>query len=372
MTYPLTACARRSGLAAIVLAAALAAGCGRGDSAAKAAAPPEAIEVGPENVVRVEQREISTGPLVSGELRAATEATVRAEVGGSVLAAGLEAGQPVSRGALLARIEERTLGDSVRSAQSALRSAEQALALARREAERTDRLVKAGAIAERERETADNAVTAAEAQVEDARARVASSRKALEDATVRAPISGVVSRRFVSLGDVVSPGAELYTIIDPSTMRLEASVPSEAVGTVRVGAAVRFDVRGYPGQAFAGRVERISPSADPATRQVPIFVAIPNAGGRLIAGLFAEGRVIDQVRTALVAPMRAVHLEGARPWAARVREGRVERVDLRIGLRDAQLEVVEVLDGVASGDQLLVGGAQGLTAGTPVRLRTSN
>ena len=364
----------RARLAGVLIACALSiAGCGEGERAGVAAGspapPPEAIEVGSENLVAVTEHEISVGPLVSGALRPAIEATVRAEVGGSVLVAALEEGQPVRRGALLARIEERTLGDAVISSQSALRSAEQALGVARREAERTDRLVKAGAIAERELETAENAVTAAEAQVDDARTRLASARKLLDDATVRAPIGGVISKRHVSAGDVVSPGRELYTIIDPTSMRLDASVPSDALPSVRVGARVRFEVRGYPNQWFDGRIERISPAADPVTRQVPIFVDIPNAGGRLLAGLFAEGRVIDQSRVALVAPLRAVHLEASPPWAMRLRDGKVERVEVVVGIRDDQHEVVELVGGVAKGDQLLVGGVQGLTPGTPVRVR---
>jgi RND family efflux transporter MFP subunit len=364
----------RARLGGLLLACALGiAGCGEGERAevtsGRPSPPPAAVEIGSENLVAVTEREISIGPLVSGALRPAVEATVRAEVGGSVLVAALEEGQPVRKGALLARIEERTLGDAVISAQSALRSAEQALGVARREAERTDRLVRAGAIAERELETAQNAVTAAEAQVDDARTRLASARKLLEDATVRAPIGGVISKRHVSVGDVVSPGRELYTIIDPTSMRLDASVPSDALPSVRVGARVRFEVRGYPDQWFDGRIERISPAADPVTRQVPIFVDIPNAGGRLLAGLFAEGRVTDQSRVALVAPLRAVHLEASPPWAMRVRDGRVERVEVAVGIRDDQHEVVELVRGVTKGDQLLVGGVQGLTPGTPIRVR---
>jgi RND family efflux transporter MFP subunit len=187
---------------------------------------------------------------------------------------------------------------------------------------------------------------------------------------VRAPIGGVISKRHVSVGDVVVPGRELYTIIDPSTMRLDASVPSEALPAIRIGALVRFEIRGYPDQVFEGRIQRISPSADPVTRQVPIFVDIPNTGGRLLAGLFAEGRITEQSRVALVAPVRAVNLEAATPWVVRIREGKVERIDVKIGLRDDQHELLELLDGVSKGDQLLVGGAQGLTPGTPVRVRT--
>jgi RND family efflux transporter MFP subunit len=357
-------------LLTLLLVAAAGSACRRAapqpDAASQA---PPALDVGPENVVQVAREEIRTGPRVSGELRAAHEATVRAEVGGSVLRVGPDAGESVRAGVLLAEIEARAQRDAVASAQSSLRSVEQGLDVARREAQRTASLVKAGALAERDLELAQSAATAAQAQVDDARARLISAQKVLGDATVRAPMTGVVSRRHVSAGDVVSPGTELYTIIDPSSMRLEASVPSEDLGAVSVGAPVVFEVRGYPGQTFEGRVARISPAADPVTRQVPIFVEIPNTGARLVAGLFAEGRVARESRQALVAPASAVNDTGARPWVLRIRGDAAERVEVTLGLRDERTERVEIVSGVQAGDRLLVGAAQGISPGTPVRVR---
>ena len=349
--------------------AALAAACGNGSTPAAATGGPPVIDVGRENVVSVAADDITVGPLISGELRARREATVRAELGGSVLAIGPEEGQAVRQGTVLVRVEARAQEDAYRSAQSQVRSAEESLAVAERELARTDRLVRGGALAERELESARNAAVAARAALDDAQARLASAKKALEDATVAAPIAGVVARRHVSQGDVVSSGTELYTIIDPSSMRLEASVPSEQLGAVSVGAAVNFEVRGYPGQTFLGRIERISPMADPVTRQVPIFVAIPNASGRLVAGLFAEGRVVQETRRALIVPLSAVNERDGAPWVLRVRDGKAERVDVALGLRDAQTERIEIASGVQEGDVLLVGAAQGLTPGTPVRIR---
>lgn len=364
----------RSSTAALVAAALAAAAAGCGGTAAKETpgdgqAADARIEIGRENVIQVRTEEISVGPLISGELRAEREATVRAEVGGSVLRVIPEEGQAVRAGALLARIEGRTLQDALASAQSALRSAEQGAAWARKEEERIASLVKGGALAERDAELAHNAAVQAQAAADDARARVASARKALDDLTVRSPMSGIVSRRHVNAGDVVSPGGELYTIIDPSSMRLDASVPSEQIGAVAIGAPVAFEVRGYPGQSFEGRIERISPAADPVTRQVPIFVSIPNRQGRLVAGLFAQGRVTRESRTGLVVPASAVNEGGGTPWVLAVRDGKAQRVEVTLGLRDEQTERVEIAKGVGEGDLLLVGAAQGMTPGTPLRIR---
>jgi membrane fusion protein, multidrug efflux system len=353
----------------VVAIAIAGAACRRDAPQEQAPAAPVAVQVGAENVAVVTTQEISTGPLISGTLMAEKEATVRAETSGSILQVTADEGQQVRRGALLARIEDQALGDAHKSAQSAVRSAEQALGVAEREAARTESLVKGGALAERELDIARNAVTAAQAQVEDAKSRLASAAKQLSNLTVRSPIDGVVASRPANAGDVVSPGSELYRIIDPRSMRLEASVPSEALSLIRVGLPVQFQVRGYPGQPFDGRIERISPAADPVTRQVSIFVTIPNTAGRLVSGLFAEGRVAQQSRRALVVPLTAVNTADAKaPWVLRVSSGKAERVPVTLGLRDEQTERVEITGGVNEGDRLLVGPAQAITPGTPLQL----
>ncbi len=355
----------RTTLALIAVAAC--AGCRAGAENADPAAAPPAVHVGLENVITVKRDRIVTGPLISGELRAAREATVRAELGGSMVQVVVEEGQPVKRGALLGRIEAATLEDTRRSAESAVKSAEAQLTVARREAERTQRLVAAGALAARDAEVAQSNVTAAEAQLAEAKARLVSAQKQLGDAVLRAPITGVVADRAVNVGDVVSPNTVLFTIIDPSSMRLEASVPSEELSALRLGATVQFTVRGYE-KPFEGRIDRISPQADPATRQVPIFVTVANAGGRLVSGLFAEGRVVSAAAEGLVVPLNAVNTTEQSPWVLRAAGGKTEKVTVTLGLRDARTERVQILSGVNEGDVLLRGAAQGITPGTPVNV----
>jgi membrane fusion protein (multidrug efflux system) len=331
----------------------------------------EAVQVGSENVVPVTQGTVVVGPIISGELKAEKDATVRAEVGGSMVEVAVLEAQAVQRGALLGRIETRSLEDAKLSASSAVRSAENQLAVARREAERTEKLVNAGALAARDLDVAHNNVSAAEAQVADTKARLASAERALGDTVIRAPFQGVVSRRSVNAGDVVSSGTELFTIIDPSSMKLEASVPSDDLRALRVGATVEFTVRGYE-TPFHGRIERIAPQADATTRQVPIYVSIPNVGGRLVAGLFAEGRVVSQSATGIVVPTNAVNTtDAAMPWVLRVINGKTERVNVTLGLRDPRAEIVNISSGLNEGDVLLRGASQGITPGTPVKVSTT-
>ena len=154
------------------------------------AAAPAAIQIGPENVVTVQSGRIVTGPIVSGELRPAREATVRAELGGSMTAVLIEEGQTVRQGAVIGRIETRTLDDVRQSASSGVRSAESQLALAQREVARTEQLVQAGALATRDLDVVRANVSAVEAQLADARSRLAAAERQLGDAVIRAPIWG--------------------------------------------------------------------------------------------------------------------------------------------------------------------------------------
>jgi membrane fusion protein (multidrug efflux system) len=355
----------------VALTAALAlAGCG-GPEAESREVEPEAVSVGMESVVIARSEELSTGPILSGTLEAERAATVRSETGGSVVATYADEGDRVRSGALLARIEDAAVGEALRSAQSGVRSAESAHRTAQREAERAERLVAGGALAERDLELARSNLAGAQAQLADARARLSSAQRQLDNTRVRAPLAGVVSRRAVNAGDVVAPGALLFTVIDPRSMRLAATVASERLGALRVGTPVEFQVRGYPGRTFRGTVQRINPAVDPVTRQVPVYVALPNEEGALVSGLFAEGQVQSERRRAVVVPAEAVEESGAAPTVLRVRGGVVERAEVRVGLRDPVTERVEIQSGVQPGDTLLSGAARSITPGTRVRLGTS-
>ena len=352
-----------SGLAFVVA-------CGGGSAAESDSATAEATVVGAENIAIVTSGTLESGPTISGALAPEAEASVRAQVGGSVLQTLVDAGQAVRRGQTLARIEAGGLQDAFLSARAGVTSASNSADVARRELERAQKLLAAGAIAEREMEQARRNSIAASAALADARARLAAAQKQVGNTVVTAPINGVVSERAVSAGDVVQPGAAMYTVVDPRSMRLEGAVPAEQLSQVRLGAPVTFTVNGYPGRSFTGRVSRINPTADPATRQVRILISIPNAEGRLVGGLFATGRVASQSRTGMLVPANAIDSRTATPSVFRIKGGKVERVMVQIGLRDESSERVEVASGVAVGDTVLLGAAQGITPGTPVTVST--
>jgi membrane fusion protein, multidrug efflux system len=343
--------------------------CKKGPSEADAAsAKAAAMTIGTENIAIVTLGEVMSGPMLSGAILPERDATVRAQVGGSVLQTYAEQGQRVGAGELLARIDASGIEDAFLSARAAVTSANSSADIAVRELARSQKLLDAGAIAERDMEQARRASVAANAALADARSRLAIAQKQLGNTRIIAPIPGVISERPVSAGDVVQPGAAMFTVVDPSSMRLEASIPADQLSAVRIGVPVNFTINGYPGRTIMGKVTRISPTADPATRQVRIIVSIPNTTGALVGGLFATGRLASERKNGLIAPVSAIDQRTNIPAVMRIRQGKVERVPVQLGLRDEGAERVEITSGVQAGDTLLIGAAQGISSGTVVKV----
>ncbi|HEX6559771.1 MAG TPA: efflux RND transporter periplasmic adaptor subunit [Longimicrobiales bacterium] len=321
-----------------------------------------------QSIVIVSQTDIQTGPWVSGTLKAEREATISAELAGTVAATYVDEGTRVSPGTVLGRIEDPTVETALIAARSAVHTAEENEASARRNEERASALLNIGGVPKREAEAARTAHLSAEAALADAKAGLAVAQRRVDKTVLRAPFSGVVSRRGAKTGDVVLPGTLLFTVVDPKSMRLEAAVPAARLQGLRLGEEVRFTVIGYGNRAFVGSIEHINPVADPATRQVSIYVRIPNERGELVAGLFAEGRVTTESRPGVMVPLIAVAYDAPTPSVLRLRGGRTERVAAKLGVKDDQSESIEVISGVAAGDTLITGGARALAPGTRVRL----
>ncbi|HYO53454.1 MAG TPA: efflux RND transporter periplasmic adaptor subunit [Archangium sp.] len=344
-------------------------GCERGGSEAQQPQEQAPVVLGPEDAVRVEPRELRNGPVLSGTLQARRAATMRAEVQGAVLEMVVEQGQQVKKGELLARIEDTSLRDQLIAARTSVRVARNALEVARAEEERNRELADAGVITQRDLERAVLARYQAQAQLSEAEARLALARQQVGRTRILAPFDGVVSERHASAGDIVQPGTALYTVVDPTSMRLEASVPASQLNMLKPGVEVDFNVGGYGDRFFEGRIERINPTVDPGTGQVRLYVTLPNTEQALLTGLFAEGRVAALRREVPAVPVSAVDMRAEPPTVLRARDGRVERVPVTLGMTDEISRLVELRSGVQAGDVLLRGSARDLAEGTPVEVR---
>ena len=322
-----------------------------------------------DDVVVAAQGPIVNGPRLSGTLEPSVKAVLRAETGGSIVDLRVELGDVVAANQILARIDNHAAATGLASAQSSVGSAEQGVTIAERELQRATALVDGGALPKREQESAESRLIQARAALAGAKAQQAAQGEQVDATIVRSPIAGVVAARQVSDGDVVSPGLPLFTVIEPSSLRLEASVPASAVANLAVGTPVFFSVQGYGDQLFEGRIERVAPAVDPLSRQIPVLVSVPNANGALLAGLFAEGRVATERHDGVVVPEDAVDTEGPRPWVLKVVGGKTQRVEVGIGIVDEQGGKIEVVSGVNVGDTLVLSGARDVTPGATVEIQ---
>src|SRR5690606_30412956 len=134
--------------------------------------------------------------------------------------------------------------------------------------------------------------------------------------------SGEVSDRQVNHGEAVSPGQTLFTVVNSTRLELAGQVPVAQATQVRAGLPVEFTMNAYPGRVFRGEVARVEPVADPQTRQVGVYIQLPNENRQLVGGLFATGRIATGASTeSVVVPTSAIREAGAQAYVMVVAEG---------------------------------------------------
>ena len=334
-------------------------------SAAPAAEPP-AVQAA---LWKLEARPFHITVPITGTLVSSTRVDVKAETTGRVLRFDKKEGDPVAAGEVVVAVDEESYRLAVRQAESAVQVTEAALekarvleAHARSELERARNLVRSGGITDRDLKAAAVAEQDARAQVALAGAQVAQARAALDiagkhlrDAAVRSPVSGEIQRKHVNAGAYVEPPTAVFTVVDNSRLELESPVATSDLGSLRRGQKVTFAVNSYPGAVFTGAVEEINPAIETESRSARLRIRVGSSGGRLKAGMFAQGEILTGVQAnALIVPAAAVYRDdrSAKEGSVFVAEnGRAALRKVRIGReRDLQAEIVE---GLKPGDLLV-------------------
>lgn len=347
-----------AGLMMVLLLAMMAGitGCGTGRGAATADKKEEAaVVLGPSDVAVVTVADLAEGVPVSGNLQPAKDVNLTAPAPDVVAEVLVKEGQPVRRGQVLARFRTQALGPAVASAEAQQR-------IAAVDHDRMKNLAAAGAVSQREVENAEAALTAADAAL-------AQTRQRFEDATVRAPFDGVVAERHVQSGDRVGDGDPMFRVVNTSGLEFEATVTAENAARLEVGTPVALAVTGID-VGIEGRIARINTTADAATRQVRVYVAVPNRDHRLVGDLFASGRVVlHQARGALAvasSAVRAVGVDSAVVWV--IAGDKLERRPVVTGVRDESLDRVEIRAGLRAGEQVVASTIEGLEPGQTVQV----
>ena len=373
---------RRGGPVAIVLAVfAGIAGCGNlsessepnGDTASTGASVADRpLLIAPEDVLTLRNNALATGPSITGSVQPERRADLRAEVSAVVLAVLKENGDPVKRGDLLVRLDDTAIRETLTAAEASERAAIQAYEQAERQFQRMTKLRAEGMVSAQELEDAEIRRNAAQSEREAARTRVVSARQQLQRTEVRAPFDGIVSDRKVSAGDTAQTGKELLKVIDPRSLRFEGLVSADSIGEVEVGQRVFFRVHGFAEREFVGVVARVNPAANATTRQVEVLVNfVDPAQQPNVAGLYAEGRIETRRSAAVTIPAASVVREGERTFAWRLRDNRLEKVQVNLGERDARTGEYVVLSGLQEGDALLRYPSSVLHDGQPVEMTES-
>jgi RND family efflux transporter MFP subunit len=304
----------------------------------------------------VKRAAVEASTPIAGDLRPVETVEVRARLEGDLVGVYVREGERVSAGQLLARFEASEEESNLRSAEAERAAAQGDLNTALWNAEQAEELYKAGAIPERDYKVAEQAVSTARAQLAAAEARVRSTGSVARDTRVLSPVSGVVERRLVQNGERVAGGAPMFTVVRNDVLELTAAVPARAAGEVRPGQTVHFSA---DGRAFDGTVARVSPTIDPATRSLTVYVRIPNKEGTLKGNTFATGRVIGRtIEGTLVIPVTAVRQAGEdtdRSFVYRLANDVVDRTPVQLGVVDEATGVAQVLDGLREGDRVIVG-----------------
>lgn len=220
-------------------------------AAAKKADKPTVFELAQNDVVTVESRELALRLPLSGSLAPLAQATVKSKVSGVVLETGVREGMKVAAGQVIARLDDADARARVAQQAALLKEANARLAMATKNEANSQALLKQNYISQNSFDTTRNSVELAQAAVDAARAQLDLARIALNDTVIRAPLTGVVSKRFVQAGEKLSPDSPVMAIVDLQHLTLDAQVPASDIPRVQVGQDVRFKVDGFNGRDFS-------------------------------------------------------------------------------------------------------------------------
>jgi RND family efflux transporter MFP subunit len=378
----------RSGDGAGDPAGAGAGGAGRGGRGG-ATRPPMPVEF-----ATVKRAPVSEQILVVGNLIGAATVQVVPRVNGRLQAVNVKLGDPVRDGQVIARVEDNEIREQVRQAEASykvseasIRQREADLKLAQTNLERSRSLYDRQLLPQQTFDDVDARHQAALAQLDLARAQFEQSKARLDELKITlsntqivAPVDGFIGKRFLDPGAFASTNAPVFSVVDIRTVRMVANLVERDMRRVPAGTPANVEVDAFPGELFKGRVSRIAPVFDPATRTAEIEIEVPNNGYRLKPGMYSRVNLtIETKADAITVPRNALidfegktgvftataQEQGARGTAGQSTPGQkvmlAKFVPVQVGIRDG--EHIEIVGGVTDGTQVITTGAGALKDG---------
>jgi membrane fusion protein (multidrug efflux system) len=285
-----------------------------------------------------------------GNARANESVDVSSKTSNVVTEIRFRDGESVRRGQVLVQLDDAQTRADVATAQAVLTESES-------QYNRSRELMNTQALSKSSFDQLEGTVKANRSRLSAATAR-------LGDTVIRAPFSGRVGLRRVSVGTLISPGDVITTLDDTSIIKLDFSVPENLLATMREGLSVRASAPAFPGRSFVGKVASIDSRVDVNTRSVTVRALLANEDGALKPGMFLSVSLAKDERAVLIIPEEALTPEAERQYVFVVADGRASRREVRIGGRSPGS--VQVLAGLKEGEQVVVEGTQKIRDGAEV------
>jgi len=331
------------------------------------------------DVAKVVRASISDEILVVGNLIGDATVSVVPRTAGRLQDIYVRLGDRVSRGQRIAKIEDYEIVEQVKQAEAAqevslatIRQREADLKQAQTSADRSRSLFERQLLPKQTLDDNEARYQSAVAQLDLARAQATQSKARLEELRINlgntiiaSPVNGFVARRAVDPGAYISQQSPVADVVDITNVRLVANVVEKDLKQMKAGDPTRVQVDAFPGETFKGRIARISPVLDPATRTAPIEIEIPNGDYRLKPGMYARvGITTDVKKDALVVPVNAVVDLGGRRGVFQPQGDSAVFHSVQVGTEEKDL--TEILGGVREGDLVITTGAGALRDGDRV------
>ena len=349
---------------------------GSGGAGGMTARPPMTVELGP--VTRASVAEELT---VVGNLIGQATVEVVPKISGRLQVVNVKLGDPVRQGQVIAQLDDREIREQVRQAEASfevaratIRQREADLKFAEASLERARSLYSRQLLPRQSLDDADARYQAASAQLdlaraqfEQAKARLEELRLTLDNSRIVSPVDGFVGRRDLDPGAFATSNSPVASVVDIRVVRLVANLVEKDLRRVAVGTPARVDVDAYPGEIFEGRVARLAPVLDPATRTAQMEVEIANPQFRLKPGMYARvALTVARRDNTLVVPRNAIVDAEGRRGVFLVESNQARFHPVEVGLQDQQR--AEVLGGLNEGQRVVTTGAAALRDGDPVVL----
>lgn len=336
---------------------------------AKTGAAEPALLLVAADLVTVDTGSVAQGIRVTGTLEPLNRTTVNAQLSAVVDSVLVREGESVRKGQVLMRQNSADVAAQLQRAEAQLASARVELRLMEEYEAKKAALYEKKYLSEFDWSTAKGDTELKRSLVKIQEANVAIARKAVDDTAILAPIGGIVAERYVQPGSNVMPGQALMSLVDLSQLELAADIPARDINQIHVGGDVTFTVDGQPNRTFHGKVVRINPMANGGARTITLYARVDNRDGVLKGGMFANGRVVTGNAArgkVLRIPAGAVRdIDGKRQvWV--IRDNKLALQPVTLGIRDSGTGLIEVKQGLAAGERVILTNIGQRTTGMPV------